>query len=127
MEAGLILRLIFVITGVMLLVITILSLAKRVMNESFCLAWDVVSVSIIVAGFILNPSECSKYVSKIGMFLICLIFFTFICASYFTSIKISELMRKNQELAIQISLLNSENERIIKRLSDMLDVDERDV
>ena len=127
MEVGLILRLIVVLTGVSLLGVTVLSLAKRVMNESFCLAWEVVSAAIIVAGFALNPSECSNYISKIGMFLICLIFFTFIYAAYFTSIKISELMRKNQELAIQISLLNSENDRIMKRLSDLLDIDERDI
>ena len=55
--AAIILKTVFLVMGIIMLVITVLSLAKRSMNESFCLAWGIISVSIIVAGCMLHPKE----------------------------------------------------------------------
>ncbi len=123
MDAAAILKIIIIVTGIFLLIIAISSLAKRVMHESFCLAWGVVSVAIIVAGIVLNPTQWSSYVSKAGLFLILLIFFTMVYAAYFASVKISELTRKNQELAIQVSLLNEQTERLTARIDELSAVD----
>lgn len=127
MEPSSILRIIFIITGLFMLGLTVTSLARRRMNESFCLAWGVVSVCIILAGCLLRPSQWNKYLSDVGLVLILLVFFCLIYAAYFMSLKISELTRKNTELAIQISLLNAENERILKALKDITGKDIRDL
>lgn len=127
MEPSTILRIILIVSGVAMLCVTIASLAKRKMNESFCLAWGVVSLSVFVAGIVLRPSEWQTYISGTGLALILVIFFGILYGAYFMSLRISELSRKNQELAIQVSLINQENERIIRRLSTLLDVEKRDV
>jgi len=127
MSPSLILRIILFALGVVMLIATIGSLAKRKMNESFCLAWGIVSVAIIVAGIVLRPGEWNKYISATGLVLILIIIFVVIYAAYFISLKISELSRKNQELAIQVSLLNQENERIIKRIAKSENIDVRDL
>ena len=119
MQAGTILQIIMVVTGLFLLVITTTSLARRKMTESFCLAWGLISLVLILAGFILRPAGWSRYLSNMGMVLALLIGFTIIYVAYFLSAKVSELSRKNQELAMQVSLLNQENERILERMEQL--------
>lgn len=116
MLPGTILQVIMVLTGLFLLVITVNSLARRKMTESFCLAWGLISLILVVAGFFLRPAGWSRYLSNVGMALVVLLGFCVIYVAYFLSVKISELSRKNQELAIQITLLNEENKRVLDQL-----------
>ena len=122
-----ILRIILFVMGVALLVITVSSLAKRKINESFSLVWGIISVALIVMGIIISPVEWNDYISTGGLFLILVIMFSIVYAAYFTSIRISQLTRENTELAIQVSLLNQENQRILHRLKDMTGLDIRDI
>ncbi len=126
-DPGNILRIVLFLIGISLLIITVVSLAKRKMNESFCLAWGIVSVAIILAGCLLRPSGWTRFMSVTGLVLVLVIIFSAIYAVLFVSLKISELMRKNTELAIQVSLLNQENERILERLSEITGVDKREI
>ena len=113
--------------GVAMLVITVSSLAKRKINESFSLVWGIISVALIVMGIIISPVEWNDYISTGGLFLILVIMFSIVYAAYFTSIRISQLTRENTELAIQVSLLNQENQRILNRLKEMTGLEIRDI
>ncbi len=113
MVVGEILRGVIIIVGILLFWLTVLSLAKRKMTETFCLIWGGVSVVVILAGILLRPVLLQNYISTTGMVLVSLVAFCFICGAYFISTMISELTRKNQELAIQVSLLKRENEKIL--------------
>ena len=119
MRAGTILQIIMVATGVCLFFITTNSLAKRKMTEPFCLAWGLISVVLILAGIFLRPAGWSSYLSNMGMALVLMIGYSVIYVAYFTSSKVSELSRKNQELAMQVSLLNQENRYIMKQLEQL--------
>ena len=110
METGDWLRVIICVGGVMLLGITMSSLAKRRMTEPFCLAWGIISIALILAGILLRPSMWNRYISFAGMLLVLLVGFAVIYIAFFVSTKVSELMRKNQELAMQVSLLNWEKD-----------------
>ena len=122
-----ILRIILFVMGVAMLVITVSSLAKRKINESFSLVWGIISVALIVMGIIISPVEWNEYISTGGLFLILVIMFSLVYAAYFTSIRISQLTRENTELAIQVSLLNQENQRILNRLKEMTGLEIRDI
>lgn len=108
-----------IVLGIYLLVITILSLAKRRMTEQFCLLWGFLAVVMIVFGVTVNPSELYRYISKEGLMIVMLGILLIVYAAWFLSTQVSILMRKNQELAMQISLLNQENEQILQTLHDM--------
>ncbi len=127
MQQGNILQIIMVVTGIVLFVVTLNSLARRKMTESFCLAWGLISVILVIAGFLLRPSEWSRYISTTGMVLVVMIGFCVVYVAYFMSAKISEVSRRNQELAIQVSLLNQENERILERLEELTGTDKRNL
>lgn len=116
MLIGDILRAVIIIVGILLFWLTILSLSKRKMTETFCLIWGGVSVVVILAGILLRPVLLEKYISTTGMVLISLVALCLICGAYFLSTMISELTRKNQELAIQVSLLKRQSEIMMENL-----------
>jgi hypothetical protein len=125
MEVSDIIRLLFVMTGVALIVITILSLARRKITETISMAWGLFALVLILAGIFLRPTEVAHYVSKMGLTLILAAGLCIIVGLYFISLQVSVLTRKNQELAMQVSLLNQENEQILKSLKKLQDEREK--
>lgn len=119
MEPGLMLQIIMILTGAFLLCRTISSLARRKMTEPFCLSWGMIAVIIILAGCLLRPAGWNQYISYTGMVLLLLIGFCALYGAYFVSCRVSELMRKNNELAIQVSLLNEEREELEKKIEEL--------
>ena len=97
----------------------ILSLAKRKMTEPFCLAWAVLSALMILSGIILNPSQLDRYVSLRGLILIMIIVSGILWGLWFISTQVSSLKRRNQELAMQISLLNHDCEKMLRELEKL--------
>ncbi len=119
MQTGAILRIVMITAGVLIFMQTILSLAKRRLKEQFCLLWGVISLLLVLAGILLRPVTLSQYVSGTGMLLIIVAGGCVVCCLYFLSIQLSVLSRKNQELAMQVSLLNQENDRILAELEEL--------
>ncbi len=121
MEPGSILQIIMIVVGLYLLIAVVSSLAKRKMTESFCLTWGMIAIIIILAGILLRPAEWNRYISAMGMLLLLLIGFCIIYGAYFMSSKVSELMRKNMELSMQVSLLNHEKDELKKKLEEIVE------
>ena len=119
MAVGDFLRVSMVVVGIILLLTTISSLAKRKLTETVCLVWGLVSVVFILAGILLRPYGISRYISMTGLFLITIIGVVVLYGAFFISTKLSELARKNHELAVQVSLLNHENKELLKRLEKL--------
>lgn len=119
MEVGDILRICFIAVGIILFSVTLTSLAKRKMTETFCLIWGGVSLLVIFAGIMLRPVLLKNYISIPGLVILSLVGFCIICGAYFLSTMISDLTRKNRELAIQVSLLKRECEKNRERLDKL--------
>ena len=90
MEAGFVIRMAMVIIGFFLLVITMLSLSKRKMTDSFTLTWGLISVIFILGGVFLHPAELNRYISAMGMLLVAAIGFCMLFGAYFMSLRVSE-------------------------------------
>ncbi len=108
MDVGLGLRVEMILTGVFLFGITLFSLAKRKLTDSFVLVWGLTSVIFVLTGILLNPTELDRYISPTGMLLTGAIGFCAVFGAYFISIRVSELIHRSQELAIQVTLLKQE-------------------
>lgn len=119
MNHVLLIRIILIVIGVVLLGSTIFSLAKRVMTESLCLVWGILSMMFVFAGITLRPVQWVRYISTSGSLIIFVVIVCVIWCSFFITMQISVLRRKNQELAMQISLINQENQRIKERLAEL--------
>ena len=116
---SIVLKIVIMITGVLLLGDAVFSLAKRKMTESYCLMWALFSIITIIAGAIIRPSKLSDFLSPISFILILMVFFLFIYVALFFSRTICDLVRKNNELAIRVSLLIRENEEIRDELKKL--------
>lgn len=119
MAVGDVLRLFVIVAGAYMFLKAILSLAKRKMTEPFCLAWAVLSALMILSGILLNPSQLDGYISTRGLILIIIIVSGILWGLWFISTQVSILKRKNQELAMQISLLNNDCEKILRELEKL--------
>ena len=119
MAVGDVLRLFVIVAGAYMFLKAILSLAKRKMTEPFCLAWAVLSALMIFSGILLNPSQLDGYISTRGLILIIIIVSGILWGLWFISTQVSILKRKNQELAMQISLLNNDCEKILIELEKL--------
>lgn len=119
MAVGDVLRLFVIVAGAYMFLKAILSLAKRKMTDPFCLAWAVLSALMIFSGILLNPSQLDGYISTRGLILIIIIVSGILWGLWFISTQVSILKRKNQELAMQISLLNNDCEKILRELEKL--------
>ena len=119
MAVGDVLRLFVIVAGAYMLVKAVLSLAKRKMTEPFCLAWVLLSALMILSGVLLNPSQLDRYISTRGLILIIIVVSGILWGLWFISTQVSLLKRRNQEMAMQISLLNNDCEKILKELEKM--------
>ncbi|MCH5340526.1 MAG: DUF2304 domain-containing protein [Acetatifactor sp.] len=121
-----VLQIIIIVTGIFLQIVTINSLAHRKMTESFCLAWGLIGLILVLSGLFLRPTEWSSFISPMGLMLVVMIGFCVVYVAYFMSTKVSELSRRNQELAIQVSLLRQENQQIMEQLEQMTMAEENE-
>ena len=119
MDIGNLLKAFIIILGVVLLMKAVLSLAKRKMTEPFCLVWAILSCLMIIAGLLLQPYQLDHYVSKRVLILILLMVLSAVWGLWFISTQVSILMRRNQELAMQLSLLNQDSEKLMKELKEI--------
>lgn len=119
MAVGDVLRLFVIVAGAYMFLKAILSLAKRKMTEPFCLAWAVLSALMILSGILLNPSQLDGYISTRGLILIIMIVSGILWGLWSISTQVSILKRRNQELAMQISLVNNDCEKILRELEKL--------
>ena len=112
------LRLFMIVVGLILLGMTVVSLARKHMTESFCIAWGVVAAGAICGGIVLRPTVWSSFVSWQGLLLILFGGVFVLAAAFFYSLRISELNREVKELAIRVSLLDHENAMILRELTE---------
>lgn len=116
MTGGIFLRVFLIVLGCYLLVITLLSLAKRKMTEQFCLVWSVLSVLIVILGIVIKPSQIERYMRGEILALVLIVVLGVVWGLWFISTQVSILMRKNQELAMQTSLLNQDSENMLRQI-----------
>ena len=118
MTMAIALRIVLILLGCYLLVMTLLSLVRRKMSEQFCLVWALMSVLMVLTGLLLKPSSIERFISAGGFILIIIALFGVLWGLWFISTQVSILIRKNQELAIQISLLNQDIERLSTEIEE---------
>ena len=119
MSAGNWLRLFLVAAGAILTWMTLVSLAKRKFTDQFCMLWGLMAVCMVLGGLLLNPTEISRYISNTGLLLVVIVFTGILYMAWCFSREISSLTRKNQELAMQLSLLNQEHDQVQKLLQEL--------
>lgn len=113
------LRMIVIILGIVLLCLDFLAYAYKKITEGAGLAWGLFSVVVILVGAIPALAKWSNIADGDNYIAIFLIWTFFVLGLFFLTITVSQLQMKNQELAMQVSLLNQENEKILDVLQEL--------
>lgn len=119
MKTAEILRIAIGIMGAFLLGADFLALAKRKMKESIGMVWCVFGVLLILLAAVPGLAGWSTWIIPQAAAAFILIVAALLWWLFLLSSHVSVLIMKNQELAMQVSLLNQENERILSRLEEL--------
>lgn len=122
MTIVMIVKIALIVTGILFVILDFLAYAKQRLTENIGLGWGLFSLLLIITGALLDSDETDSdviylLIFLLGLFLLFVIFA--ICKS------VSVLIMKNRELAMQVSLLNQENERILHELGILKDKDDK--
>lgn len=106
-------RPVLIIAGIVTVLAVLWFRAEKRLTADYAALWGILGTFLIVTGavspfFGLGGVGCKK--PDAGWFAAGILFFA---GGFFVSVKLSKLKMKNQELAIGVSLLLGENERII--------------
>ena len=125
MIAG-ILCMITVLEGIVLLVVDFVSFVYQKITVGIELCRSAFAVVLILLGVVPGLSDWSKVVPQEAIPAFLLISLAVIFSFFYLSCAVSQLLRKNQELAMHVSLLNQENEIILQKLKDRLTDEEEE-
>lgn len=112
-----IIKAVLIIVGLILMVLTFIVHSAKKMTVHLAITWELIGLTGIVIGAVPKFSNWSYLLSRGTAAAVFVAAVLIIWGSYIMSLMISSLAMKNQELAMQVSLLNQENERIINELS----------
>lgn len=99
--------------GVLLIVIDFMTYVYQKVTESIGLWWFLIGGVLILLGAAPGLNAWTAAVPKKAVPAALLAGAVFFLAAFYFSSLISQLLRKNQELAMHVSLLNQENESIL--------------
>lgn len=111
-------RYIILFAGIVIVLSGVWFRSQKKLTVDFAAAWGILGALLIVAGAV---SPFSNWIEKIigergaGFMFFCL---PFLAGVFWMGLKYSGLKMQNQELAVRISLLLQENERMLSELDE---------
>ena len=113
------LQILLITAGILLFLRSLCSLARKRLTESISMLWCTVALLFVIAGILLVPFEWHQHISPVALIIVASVFFPTIAGMFYLSLQLSTVVRKTQELAIQISLLNQEHIKVDGCLSNL--------
>ncbi len=121
LETAVILRIAIIIVGALLCIIDFVSYCKQKLLDRFAFILAVLGIAQIIVGAVPALSEWLGMFAEWGGIVIVAGLVIVLWIIYSMCETITDLSYKNQELAIQVSLLNCENAQHIKTLNMLTD------
>ena len=117
-QYGLVVQILLVTAGGIILVIDVALLAKRKLSEPISVTWGFAAIIFILAGIFLRPNGWINYISPAGLIMLSILGVLALVGLFMASSRMSELIRKNTEMAMNISLLNQEIVELKKDIAE---------
>ena len=127
MNTAIIVKIGMIATGLLIMVLTFYLHAVKKLAVNLAVAWEGIGVGLVLIGAIPVLSAWCYLVGEGTIVAMFLVGSVVVWSGYELSIQISSLAMKTQELAMQVSLLNQENERILNELSKLTGKEIRDL
>ena len=115
-----ILKMMLIVVGIFLLILDLFMYARQKLTDGIGLGWAIVSATFLVSGIAVS-TDAATYLWNGAKSVVLFVFVVIILFLFKISMAVSVVVVKNQELAMQVSLLNQENERILQELKGLVD------
>ncbi|MCD8014044.1 MAG: DUF2304 domain-containing protein [Lachnospiraceae bacterium] len=102
--------------GIFFLCLSFWEYVKKKLTEEAGLAWGLFAILLIVWAIWPGALSWCADLSPAGLAFLSITALFLAAVLFWQSMAVSKLIRKNQELAMQVSLLNQENEQILTEL-----------
>lgn len=116
-----IMRLAWILFGIVFMIITFRAYFRQRMTDTFALGWLSISLAVIIAGVLIRK----EWQEALPLSLLILLAVVMIVL-FGISLSVSGLVMRNRELAMQVSLLNQENEQVLRILGILSKDSEKD-
>ena len=113
---GIIIRAGVFLAGAILMISSFWMNAYKKITVNFAVIWEILGLMLVLVGIVPVFSQWSRLVSSGTWLAFFCVGSVFLFEEVRTSVLLSQLMMKNRELAMQVSLLNQENEYIMNEL-----------
>ncbi len=102
--------------GLVLMVVSFLMHSYKKITVNYTVIWELLGIVLILIGCVPVFSEWTKRLaSGTGLAFAC-VGAIFLFEEFRNSVMISQLLLKTREMAMQVSMLNQENERLMNEL-----------
>ena len=108
-----------IMTGVIVMVLTFLLHSAKKLTVNLAVAWEAIGIGLILVGTVPFFSSWCYLLARGTMIAMFLVGGLTIWGGFELSILISSLAMKNQELAMQTSLLNQDYMTLIRRVEEL--------
>lgn len=115
----LVLRMIMVVAGCLFLILNFVTYVKKNFTEKFTWMWTFFCVVMILSGIVPGLNNWSFQFNSWGYMALCIILVLIVQFIFIITKEIANLKKRNKELAMHVSLLNQENERILAQLEKL--------
>ncbi len=113
------LRVAVALIGVVLTIADFMAFCKKRLNEASAFAWGVFGIVLVICSVVPGLSGWSSALASNTTIFYVLMGVVVLWMLFTMSVNISNLISRNRELAMQISLLNHENQRVLKYLQEL--------
>lgn len=119
MEIAAMIRIGLILMGIILMILSFYKNAVRKLTVNIAVVWEILGIVLILVGAVpAFSSWCYRIGAGTAIAMFVIILLIIVQTFQFTKL-ISSLTIKNQELAMHVSLLNQENERIMKQVEEL--------
>lgn len=119
METAVVVKAGLILLGILIMALSFYMNAVRKLTVNIAVVWEILGAVLLIIGAVPALSAWCYRIgtgTAVAMFIIALLI---LWGGFQFSRLISSLIIKNQELAMQVSLLNQENERILEQLREL--------
>ena len=113
------LRIIMVVAGCLFLILNFVTYVKKNLTEKFTWMWTIFCIVMILSGIVPGLNSWSFKFNSWGYMALCIILVLIVQFIFIITKEIANLKKRNKELAMHVSLLNQENERILAELEKL--------
>ena len=114
-----VIRIVIIIAGILLMSVSFLMHSYKKITVNFTVMWELLGIMLVLIGAVPVFSQWTKQLASGTGFAFFCVGAIFLFEEFRSSVMLSQLFLKTQEMAMLISMLNQENERIMRDLEKL--------